>query len=96
MVICLERSANYLQYCFIKIQIGLIFLVLVVLEKRPLNGCHANMVRRQCRRRRRRSEMTSSGQSLYARILHCKIQLLILILISNNNSVSPVIERLAK
>ena len=38
------------------------------------------------RRRRRRSEMTSAGQSLYARILYCKIQLLILILISNNNN----------
>jgi len=38
------------------------------------------------RRRRRRSETTSAGQSLYARILYSKIQLLILILISNNNS----------
>jgi len=34
----------------------------------------------------RRSEMTSAGQCLYARILYSKIQLLILILISNNNS----------
>ena len=38
------------------------------------------------RHRRRRSEMTIAGQCLYARILHSKIHLLILILISNNNS----------
>jgi len=37
------------------------------------------------RRQRRRSEMTSAGQSLYACILYSKIQLLILILMPNNN-----------
>ena len=41
---------------------------------------------RRRRRRRRRSEVTSAGQCLYARILQFQHTLLILILISNNNS----------
>jgi len=57
MVICLERGANDLHMvhlmpwppiisCFIKIQNGLSFccqLILVVLEKRLLNGCNSSL-----------------------------------------------------
>ena len=49
VVICLERDADLRMAqlmplpltvsCFSKIQIGFTFLVLVVPEKRPLNGC---------------------------------------------------------
>jgi len=74
---------------------GMLVLLASVNSVIPDVKFHSQYVEKSCmqrlsilflRRRRRRSEMTSAGQSLYARILYSKIQLLILILISNNNS----------